>query len=84
MSLELDHRQILSLVRDQHSMTVSFRPVPGGKRPKWRIELDVENLGSVRIRSFRGDERQWSTLDSAFQYAATTIPTATRFIVWQR
>lgn len=84
MSLEFDHGQLVALAKESRPSTVYFRPLVAGPRPRWRIEVEMERIGKIQLRSSRGGERSWSTLDSAYSYAAETLSTAREFIVCRK
>lgn len=84
MSLEFDHGQLVALAKEARPTTVKFRPLGSGSRPRWRIEVEMERIGTIQLRASRGGERTWSTLDSAYSYAADTLGSAREFIVCQK
>jgi hypothetical protein len=84
MSLEFDHGQLVALAKESRPTKVFFRPLAQGPRPRWRIEVEMERIGTIQLRASRGGERTWSTLDSAYSYAADTLNSAQEFIVCQK
>ena len=84
MSIEFDHGQLVALAKEDRRAKVYFRPLAQGSRPRWRIEVVMDRIGTIQLRSSRGGERTWSSLDSAYSYAADTISSAREFIVCQK